>query len=99
MSNNTVVGSDGKIQKLPDGTIFTNDGKYSGGTIPQSAVTENEHYIVLTDVKTRSGVWRVPNPETHRSKQAIEIAKYVSVWLNSKLSEAKEIAASEKRAK
>lgn len=98
MSNNTVVGPDGKIQKLPDGTIFTNDGKYAGGTIPQEVVIENEHYVVLTDVKTRSGVWRVPNQSTHPSKQAIEIAKHVLDWLNSKLSEAKEMAASEKRA-
>lgn len=99
MSNNTVMGADGRIRKLPEGTLFTNDGKYKGGTIPREAVKEQEHYVILTDVKTRSGVWHVPNRRTHPSNQAIEIAKHVSDWLNSKLSEAKEMANLEKRAK
>ncbi|MBN2761402.1 MAG: hypothetical protein JXQ79_12955 [Rhodobacteraceae bacterium] len=99
MSKNTIIGPDGEIQRLPDGTIFTNAGKYAGGTIPKEVVEENEHYVILTDIKTGSGFWRVPNPDIHPSKQAIEIAGHVLNWLNRKLSEVKEMAASEKRIK
>lgn len=99
MSNNIEIESDGRIRRLPEGTIVTHDGRYSGGSIPREVVKEQEHYVVLTDVKTRSGIWRVPNTETHPSKQAIEVAMHVLDWLNSKLSEAKEMAASEKRKK
>lgn len=95
LSNNTVIES-GRIHRLPDGTIYTKDGRYSGGTIPREAVQEQEHYVVLSDVTTRSGVWRVPNPKTVRSRQAIEIAEHVLNWLRQKLGEAEALAASEK---
>jgi len=97
LSNNTVIGPDGSVSKLPDGVMKTEDGRYVGGTIPRNTVQEREHFIVLKDVQTRSGVWPVPNQKTHPEKQAIEIAQHVSNWLKTKLAEAKELAATEKR--
>lgn len=98
MSNNTIVGPDGRTSKLPDGTISTRDGRYAGGTIPRGAVREHEHFVILTDVKMRNGDFcPIPNPQTPPSRQAIEIARHVADWLDSKLSEAKEMANSEQR--
>lgn len=97
LSNNTVIGPDGRVSKLPDGLLITEDGRYAGGTIPRDSVQENEHFIVLKDVKTRSGVWHVPNQKTHPEKQAIEIAQHVNDWLRTKLAEAKELAEKENR--
>jgi hypothetical protein len=91
-----MIGPDGQVSKLPDGVINTKDGRYVGGTISRNAVQEREHFIVLKDVKTRSGVWPIPNQKTHPEKQAIEIAQYVDNWLKSKLAEAKKMADNEK---
>jgi hypothetical protein len=96
LSNNTVVGSDGSVRKLPDGTLSTKDGRYAGGSIPIDAVNEHEHFVVLKEVETRSGVWPIPNPETDPSNQAIEIAQHVSDWLKARLREANEMAKAEK---
>ncbi|GGA09340.1 hypothetical protein [Neptunicoccus cionae] len=96
LSNNVMVGADGSTRKLPDGTLDTKDGRYVGGSIPKWAVNEREHFVILKDVKTRSGVWSIPNPSTHPSKQAIEIAEHINDWLKAKLSEANEIAKLEK---
>ncbi|MDR7123754.1 hypothetical protein [Pseudotabrizicola sp. 4114] len=93
----SVVGRGGVARNLPSGVINTRDGFYAGGTIPKSSIREQKHYLVLTDVKTRSGVWSIPNPKTHPEKQAIEIAIYARDWLNAKLKEANELAAQEKR--
>lgn len=78
LSNNVVVGPHGSVHKLPDGTFSTKDGRYAGGSIPRGEVNEHEHYVILKDVKTRSGVWPVPNPNTPPTKQAIEIARHVA---------------------
>ncbi|WP_342070405.1 hypothetical protein [Yoonia algicola] len=94
--NNRVVGSDGSVRKLPDGTLSTKDGRYDAGSIPIDAVNEHAHFVVLKGVKTRSGVWSVPNPETDPSNQAIEIAQHVSDWLKARLAEATEMAKAEK---
>lgn len=96
LSNNTMIGPDGRVSQLPDGVLNTEDGRYSGGTIPRNAVQEREHFIVLKDVKTRGGDWPVPNQKTHPEKQAIEIAEHVNNWLKTKLTEAKELAEKEK---
>lgn len=97
LSNNVIVGADGSVRRLPDGTLNTKDGRYAGGSIPRGAVDEREHFVVLKDVKTRSGLWPIPNPKTHPSKQAIEIAEHISDWLREKLSEVKEMAKLEER--
>ncbi len=97
LSNNVIVGADGSFSKLPEGTLRINGGRYAGGSIPRDAINEHEHFVILKDVRTRSGVWPIPNPKTHQSTQAIEIAGHVHEWLKMKLSEAKELAESEKR--
>lgn len=95
LSDNVVIGPDGSSFKLPDGVLITEDGRYAGGTIPRDAVEEHEHYIILKDLKTRSGLWPVPNKETHPERQAKEIAQHVARWLTTMLGEAKELAAKE----
>jgi len=95
LSNNRMIGPDGRVSKLPDGVLNTNDGRYAGGTIPRNAVQEREHFLVLKDVKTRSGVWLVPNQKTHPEKQALEIAQHVNNWLKAKLTEAKKMTGNE----
>lgn len=95
--NNVMVGSDGSIRNLPNGTLSTKDGRYAGGSIPKSEINEHEHFVVLKDVKNRSGIWCVPNPKTDQSMQAIEIAKHICEWLEMKLNEAKDLANLEKR--
>lgn len=92
LSNNRKIGPDGRVSKLPDGVLRTENGRYAGGTIPRQSVQEHEHFIVLKTVRNKSGVWQVPNQKTPREKQAIEIANYVMAWLEIKLSEAKELA-------
>lgn len=97
LSNNTIIGADGRVSNLPDGVLHTKDGRYAGGTISRNAVQEREHFIVLKDVKTRSGIWPIPNQKTHPEKQAMEIAQHVDNWLKTKLAEAKKMAEDEKR--
>lgn len=91
-SNNKVIGPDGKVHKLPEGTMSISDGRYAGGTIPKESIIELEHYVILTEVKTRSGVWPIPNPQTKPSEQALEIAQYVANWLTVRLGEAQEMS-------
>lgn len=93
--NNTVIGPDGVAQKLPDGNLITKEGRYAGGSISRYAISEHDHFVILNDVKTRSGLWKIPNPETQKSKQAIEIAHHVYEWLLLKLSEANELVKAE----
>ncbi len=90
--NNKVIGPDGVTRELPNGDLVTKGGRYAGGSISRAEISEHEHFVVLKDVKTRSGLWKIPNPDTQKSKQAIEIAHYVCEWLKIKLSEAEELA-------
>lgn len=97
LSNNTVIGPDGRVSKLPDGFFNTTDGRYDGGTIPINAVQEREHFVILKDVKTRSGVWQIPNPDTLPENRAIEIGQYVHNWLRERSLEARELERDEKK--
>ncbi|MBR9653549.1 hypothetical protein [Thalassovita aquimarina] len=97
LSNNFKIGPDGIVHKIPDGVLKTENGRYAGGTIPKNAVEEHQHFLVLKDVETRSGVWPIPNPETHPEKRAIEIAEHVASWLEARLHEVKKLAAAEKK--
>ncbi|WP_340242030.1 hypothetical protein [Sulfitobacter pontiacus] len=90
--NNTIIGPDGRVSKLPDGVLKTKDGRYAGGTISKNEIQEREHFVVLKDVKTRSGTWPIPNPKTRPEKRAIEIAQHVDRWLQTKLAEARKMA-------
>lgn len=94
--NNTVIDGDGRVSKLPDGVLHTEDGRYLGGTITRDEVYEREHFVILKAVRNRSGIWPVPNPSTPPEMQAIEIAKYLESWLQKKLAEAMQMAKDEK---
>lgn len=95
--NNKILGRDGITHNLPEGEFQVKDGRFVGGTFPRGALTEKPHHIVLTDVKTRAGVFVIPNSSTPQDQQAIEIAKYVGSWLQSRLLELKEMQAEEAR--
>lgn len=95
LSNNTVVGADGSVSKLPEGTLVTENGRYAGGSIEKTDVNEHEHFVILKDVKTRSGIWQLPNPLTPSSMQAIEIAQHLYEWLKLKLDEAQKLGQQE----
>lgn len=96
MLNNTVIDHNGHVSKLPNGMLQTEDGRYASGTIPRGAVEEHAHFVILSTVNTRSGIWHVPNPETKPEFQALEIGQYLSKWLEIKIAEAKEMAKLEK---
>lgn len=87
LKGNVVVGPDGRVSPLPDGTIFTAGGRYHGGSIPKSLLTQQDHYVIISDVKTRSGIWTVPNLSTPPERRAKEIAAYVCEWLQKKFEE------------
>jgi hypothetical protein len=92
LKGNVVVDSDGRTNPLPDGTIFATNGRYRGGSIPKSLLTQQDHYVVVSDVKTRSGIWTVPNLSTPPERRAKEIAAYVCEWLQKKIKELEALA-------
>lgn len=94
-SNNYCIDANGLRSKLPDGVLTTENGRYASGSIPKVAVVEQEHYLVVADVKNRSGTWCIPNPNTSPEKRATEIAMYVADWLEDKLREAKKLSDAE----
>jgi hypothetical protein len=97
LGNNLHVKSDGSTHLLPEGTLKANDGRYVGGTIPKSAIQEREHYLILAEITTRSGTYSIPNPEIDPEKRALHVAEHLAKWLKSRLLEANEFAANERR--
>lgn len=97
LKDNFQIDKDGTAHKLPEGQLLVKDGRYAGGSIMKSEVSEFEHFVLLGEVKTRSGVYPLPNPESDRASQAIEIGAYVLEWLQLKLEEAIRLAAEEDR--
>lgn len=89
LPSNSVIGPDGQVKRLPEGTLNTRDGKYHSGSIARSSVEEHDHHLILDTIVNRGVEWPLPNPKTVRSQQAQEIGKFVSIWLNTKLKEAK----------
>ncbi|QFS82349.1 mechanosensitive ion channel family protein [Roseivivax sp. THAF197b] len=89
--NNRIIHPDGRVERLPDGKLEVKGGRYAGGSIGREGVKEHEHFLVLKDVKTRSGVYRVPNEAIIAEHQAIELGQVVVEWLQAKLQEAEKM--------
>ena len=95
MSGNRVIGPSGETYNLPDGFIETKDGRYAGGTIPKHQLTQHEPYLVISEARTRSGTYPIPNPDTAPEKRAQEIGEHVLAWLKRLHKEATELASFE----
>lgn len=94
--NNVVIGPDGVQQPDLQGAFRLKEGVYAGGSIGESQLKKYDHALVLNDVTTRGKTYKLPNPNTPKAKQAIEIGEYVLEWLKTKATEAEELAKSEK---
>lgn len=85
-------GADGRALPL-HGEAQIREGKLAKTTLPVGMTKQGNHYVVLSAVKARDGsVLQVPNPNTPKDEQAVEVASYVRDWLQQKLAEAKALA-------
>ncbi|SOC30101.1 hypothetical protein [Thalassospira xiamenensis] len=95
--DNYIVDPQGVKYIMPNGQITTQGGRFKGGNFPREVLKQNEHYLVISEVQTRSGFYDIPNLDTKEENRANEIAECICYWLDKKKNELISLAKEEEK--